>query len=461
MLRTHILALLSLTLVLGSQSSAQETAPENSQVPANGDAPSQAQPESEPESKPVATKASKAKKAHAPAKEEAPAAVATEDAKQPGKVKEAPKPEPKAQEKAPMPSKPQTEDKKNQEKNAEDKKSEAKKPMPKEPEMPKESATNSDESDGPESKPAKDVDFELMGEFVGPVQTGEQNEYKTIGVQIRHVGDGSFEALQYAGGLPGQKTFSGESLPLVGRRNDDFIVLSGGPYAIFVESGSCLVVDRRGNRIGTLERVIRESPTMGAQAPEGAMVLFDGSGTGQFTTARVTPEGLLQEGADLLPMFQDFDLHVEFRTPYMPKMFDQKRGNSGCYLQSRYEVQILDSFALPPVFNGCSAIYRTKAPDLNMCLPPLSWQTYDIHFTAPRWGANGKKLRNAHITVWHNGVKTHDNYELKNKTGAGKIEEPTLLPIRFQNHSDPVRFRNIWIVDRGLVHAEFPVWTKK
>lgn len=308
--------------------------------------------------------------------------------------------------------------------------------------------------------PKNDADYSLMGEFVGPISVGE-NKYSPLGLQIRPIGNGLFEALQYTGGLPGQKTFAKKDpLKLVGTRSGDLLILSGGPWAIFVEKDGCLIVDRKGNKVGRLERIKRGSPTMGAKAPAGATVLFDGSGTDQFTTARMTEDGLLMEGADTLPMFQDFNLHVEFRLPYMPNSEGQKRGNSGCYLQSRYEVQVLDSFATTPVFNGCSALYRFKSPDLNMCLPPLQWQTYDIKFTAPRWGADGTKLRNARITVWQNGVKTQDDVELPNKTGAGKVEEPTLLPIRFQNHSDPVRFRNIWIVDRGLVSTGFPVSPK-
>ena len=144
----------------------------------------------------------------------------------------------------------------------------------------------------------------------------------------------------------------------------------------------------------------------------------------------MTPDGLLMEGADWKPMFQDFNLHLEFRLPYMPSCLDQARGNSGIYLQSRYEVQVLDSFATEPVFNGCGSIYRFRKPDLNMCFPPLEWQTYDIIFTAPRWAGDGSKIRNAHVTVWLNGVKVQNDIEIADKTGHGEIEEPLLLPTR-------------------------------
>ena len=310
----------------------------------------------------------------------------------------------------------------------------------------------------PTQVPEKDPMYALLGEFAGPIAIAE-NQYEPLAIQIRPLADNRFEALQYSGGLPGQTTHKPGSIKLIGQRSGDFVVLSGGPYAVLADQRQCIVVNREGKRIGTLDRVTRTSPTLGAQPPAGAVVLFDGSNTDQFTIAEMTKDGLLKEGADVKPMFQDFDMHVEFRLPYMPAQIGQKRGNSGCYLQSRYEVQVLDSFAEPTTFNGCGSLYRFKTPDLNMCFPPLQWQAYDIHFTAPRWAADGSKIRNARLTVWHNGVKIHDDVELPNKTGAGKPEEPLLLPTRFQNHSDPVRFRNIWVVDRGLTPATpFPVF---
>lgn len=307
------------------------------------------------------------------------------------------------------------------------------------------------------SVPDNDPVYALLGEFLGPISVGE-NKYEPLALQIRPVGGDNFEAVQYRGGLPGQKDHKPEAIKLIGRRSGDFVVLSGGPWAIFVEKGHCLLVDREGKQVGRLERVVRQSRTLGAQPPKDAIVLFDGTNTDQFTVAEMTSDGLLMQGADLKPMFQDFNLHVEFRLPYMPDATGQARGNSGLYLQSRYEMQVLDSFAEEPTFNGIGSLYRFKKPDVNMCLPPLQWQTYDVAFTAPRWGADGSKIRNARITAWLNGTKVQDDVELPNKTGAGKMEEPTLLPIRFQNHKDPVRFRNIWIIDRGLTPvAKFPV----
>jgi Domain of Unknown Function (DUF1080) len=305
--------------------------------------------------------------------------------------------------------------------------------------------------------PKDDLDYELMGEFVGVIAVAD-GKFEPLGLQIRPMGNNSFEALQFIGGLPGQEGFSSKELQLIGRRHQQHMVLSGGPWAIIVHQKHCLIIDEAGKSLGKLERIQRGSPTMGARPPQGATVLFDGTNTNQLINAKMTDDGLLMAGADVRPMFQDFNMHVEFRLPYMPHSDDQARGNSGCYLQSRYEVQVLDSFAQVPKFNGASSLYRTKAPDLNMSFPPLVWQTYDIMFTAPRWAADGSKIRNATITVWHNGVKTQNSFELPSKTGAGKPEEPNLLPIKLQDHRDPVVFRNIWIVDRGLTEGvPFPV----
>ncbi|MGB7324530.1 MAG: DUF1080 domain-containing protein [Rubripirellula sp.] len=304
--------------------------------------------------------------------------------------------------------------------------------------------------------PTDDANYPLLGEFVGEISTGEDKK-EILGLQIRPVGGDNFDALSFTGGLPGQPEFGGEPIRLIGRRSGDMVVLSGGPWAMFVSAEGCTLVDREGTKLGKLERVTRTSPTMGAPAPEGATVLFDGTSVDQFTNASMTDDGLLMAGADLEPMFQDFNLHVEFQLPYMPEASGQSRGNSGLYLQSRYECQVLDSFAQDPVFNGCGALYRFKKPDLNMCFPPLTWQTYDVVFTSPRWASDGTKIRNAHVTSWVNGVKVQDNVPLPAQTGAGKDEAPTLLPIKLQDHGDPVRYRNVWLVDRGLTMVDFPI----
>ncbi len=304
-----------------------------------------------------------------------------------------------------------------------------------------------------------DNDFILMGEFVGEIEIDGKSE--TLAIQIRPIGNNRFEAISYYGGLPGQADHRTEWNTMIGQRFEDFLVLSGGPNAIFVETERCRLVNREGTQVGSLNRVRRESQTMGAAAPPEAMIVFDGTGIENLVHASMTDDGLLKQGADLKMLIQDFDMHLEFRLPFLPEAVDQARANSGVYIMSRYECQILDSFAQQIAFNGCGSIYRFRAPDLNMCLPPMVWQTYDLRFTAARWATDGTKLRDARLSTWLNGVLVQDDISLPDKTGHGQAEAVTLLPTKLQDHDNEVRFRNIWVVDRGIAgNVEFPVWTK-
>jgi len=199
---------------------------------------------------------------------------------------------------------------------------------------------------------------------------------------------------------------------------------------------------------------------MGALPPPGAVVLFDGKGASGFVKATVTPEGYLREGTQTVEPFGDFRLHAEFMLPFKPLGRGQDRGNSGFYLQGRYEVQVLDSFGKDSVENDCGALYRTRRPNLNMCLPPLAWQTYDIDFTTPKFDENGNKISDMKISIWHNGVLIHNQAQIPNKTGAGIAEGPNPLPTKLQDHANPVLYRNIWIVPKNGNEQYDPSWVK-
>src|SRR5206468_5136813 len=134
-----------------------------------------------------------------------------------------------------------------------------------------------------------------------------------------------------------------------------------------------VAVDNAGRELGRLVKMERRSPTMGLRPPINATILFDGRSTDQFQPgAKVTPDGLLMAGVMTKMPVDAFHLHLEFRTPFMPTATGQARGNSGVYIQRRYEVQILDSFGLEGAFNEAGALYRQTPPDLNMALPPLT-----------------------------------------------------------------------------------------
>jgi hypothetical protein len=193
---------------------------------------------------------------------------------------------------------------------------------------------------------------------------------------------------------------------------------------------------------------------MGAKSPRGAVVLFDGTTAKHFKGGRLEGK-VLREGVTSFRNFGDYHLHMEFKLNYAPTARGQGRSNSGVYMQGRYEVQILDSFGLAGKNNECGGIYEIRDPDLNMCLPPLAWQTYDIDFTAAVYDKAGKKTANARISVRHNGVLIHKNAELPRSTRASPVKEGFEPgPIYIQNHGNPLHFRNIWLVEKREVGFE-------
>jgi hypothetical protein len=290
-----------------------------------------------------------------------------------------------------------------------------------------------------------DIDYTYQGEYVGMVYQASGRRGQ-VGLQIIARGDGRFDATWYQGGLPGAGWNQTDRISFNGGLNDGLLTLMGEGQMILVDGRTASVQDTGGTVRGELAKLVRVSPTIGANPPPQAIVLFDGAQPEHLEGAKVTEDGLLEVGTTTKMPVQDFRLHLEFRLPYMPFSTGQARGNSGVYIQRRYEVQILDSFGLEGVFNECGALYRQQPPELNMCLPPLAWQTYDIWFRAARFDDEGNKTAKARITVLHNGVPIHNNWEIAAKTGAGLPEGPEPMPILLQNHSDPVHFRNVWIV---------------
>jgi hypothetical protein len=235
-------------------------------------------------------------------------------------------------------------------------------------------------------------------------------------------------------------------------------ILSLGAVLIF--SAMSFAGDPYGD-IGDLKLAKAEDKVdvKGESPPEGAIILFDGKNLDNWVKARqkgtatwkLQDGGIVQvQGGDIITT-QKFDgsfkLHVEFRVPYMPKAKGQARGNSGVYVQGRYEVQILDSYGLESKDNDCGAIYEVAAPRVNACKAPTVWQSYDIEFHSPKC-ENGKKVEPARMTVVHNGIKIHDDVKINtDNTRAGLGGDPCQPgPIMLQDHGNPVQFRNIWML---------------
>lgn len=197
------------------------------------------------------------------------------------------------------------------------------------------------------------------------------------------------------------------------------------------------------------------------------ILIPEGKGPGKWAfkdgvlTASPAWDSLLTKEA-----YQDFRMHVEFNVNKVENAKDPEAdGNSGIYIQQRYEVQILNSFGVAEKdykASYCGSLYRLKKPDQLVCKKAGEWQTYEIVFRAARFEGE-KKTENARITVYQNSQLIHDDYEIPRKTGAGKKEGPESMQIKFQGHHNPVKFRNVWIQKLSLEKAkpEVPQKPKK
>jgi hypothetical protein len=212
----------------------------------------------------------------------------------------------------------------------------------------------------------------------------------------------------------------------------------------------------KGSGAGTpfeAKRVQRKPPTLGKAPPAGAIVLLDGKDFSHVTKSdreewKVGEDGSIQVPKGGMnskdPLDGSFDYHVEFLCPLMPAARGQGRGNSGCYLPNGDEIQVLDSFGMDTYKGGgCGGLYNYKDPDAFdvwslASLPPLEWQTYDIEYRVEK--ADGKLTGKPKVTVLHNGIKIHDAAVLKNDAKKGGLS--------WQDHGNPVRYRNIWVLAR-------------
>ena len=290
-------------------------------------------------------------------------------------------------------------------------------------------------------------DFAIQGEYEGEI-SHEEGKVR-LGVQVIALGGGKFSAVGYAGGLPGHGWDGKEIITTNGELKDGAVVLKSDKGVGTIKDGVLTIAGKNGATIGKLKRVIRKSPTLGMKSPKGAVVLFDGTTAKHFKNGKLTKDGLLQQGFTSHQKFHSFTLHMEFQLSFMPYARGQGRSNSGIYMQGRYETQILDSFGLEGKHNECGGIYTIKNPDVNMCFPPLSWQTYDVEYTAAKYNAAGKKTADARMTVRHNGVLIHKNVKLPKTTTAAPVKAgPQPGPLYIQNHGNPLRFRNIWLVEK-------------
>lgn len=313
------------------------------------------------------------------------------------------------------------------------------------------------------------TDYKFQGEYVG-------DGGGKLGCQVIALANGQFQAVLLPGGLPGDGWDGKNKILMAGKLVKDTVILKAadgkrkylaqnpdefsatakfppvGQVPCEGEIAGGVMKITMNDKDFKLNKIRRKSPTIGLKPPSGALVLFDGTNTDGWKGGRLDKAtGLLNtDGKDIITnkKFNNYTAHVEFMIPFRPDARGQGRGNSGFYQVQHYEIQILDSFGLEGKHDECGGFYTKVTPTVNMCLPPLTWQTYDVEFTnAVR--EDGKVAKKARATVKLNGVVIHDNVEIGGPTGGGRGEpEGTPGPILLQGHGNPLQFRNIWIVEK-------------
>lgn len=278
-------------------------------------------------------------------------------------------------------------------------------------------------------------DFAVQGLYEGTVK-GEKAE-----ARVAALGKGAFKAFVR---IP-RKDGTAVKFELEGKLEGQTAVFTGKDGNQEVKAVWSPDRTIKGSGGLQLKRVERKSPTLGKKPPPGAVVLLDGKDFSQMTKEspddwNPAPDGSIQvpkKGMSSRQAFEgSFLLHVEFMNPFMPEARGQGRGNSGCYLPNGQEIQVLDSFGMDTYTGGgCGGLYKYKDPDAFdifslASLPPGEWQTYDVDFIVK--GGKG------YLTVLHNGLKIHDKVEMGRPRPGGKFH--------FQDHNDPVRYRNIWVL---------------
>jgi hypothetical protein len=206
-----------------------------------------------------------------------------------------------------------------------------------------------------------------------------------------------------------------------------------------------------------LDKFKRKSPKEGLKPPQNAVVLLpfkagEKPDTSAWTNSnwKVLDNGSMQVNKgdnDSKEQFGDIEhFHLEFKLPLEPNNRGQGRANSGVYFAGQFEVQVLDSFGLVHTSGDCAGLYNLARARVNACLPPETWQTYDVKFRAPRLNADGSIKENPRITVYQNGILVQDNVEIPYSGNRWRGKKEATGPIHLQDHGHPIQYRNIWLV---------------
>ncbi len=274
----------------------------------------------------------------------------------------------------------------------------------------------------------------------------------------------AFPADNFLGLLRRDGSANETSLRLLGEREGKQLRLVGPEISALLSSGH-LQLTHQGKTHALLRTPV--GVTYFDQRPAQARVLLNSTtGLKHFRHAKsdaawtVNPDGSIEivpSKGSLFTQetFRDLEGYLEFRHAYNSESLGPRRGNSGVYLYNTYEVQLVDSFGLPPEETSAGSVYHIAAPTVTASAPPLEWQSLRFNFRAPRFDAAGNKTASARLTLWLNGIKVHDNLEIPHPTagsaaGGRALKEPTTpQPLMLQSHGNLLQFRNIWVLPRG------------
>ncbi len=297
----------------------------------------------------------------------------------------------------------------------------------------------------------------LQGEYLGVIAGNKQN----IGLQAVAIDAAHLKIHLLDEGLPGfgysakSNRIADQPIELAVKSENGQATGWINQYAFELDGKQARIFDRGGSHskpIATLQKVIRQSPTLGRMPPAGATQLTETDShhdiLAALVEASISDVQRERETVAVINSNRRCKLHIEFQIALdiEPKVVDPKHADSAIFLDGLCQISIVDSFGRIANNNLCGAIGNRRQPSLNMCLPPQSWQTYDIELSALKYDPNAKKISSADLTVLLNGFKIHDRVQISGSNQSYALGDFQTLSLVFSGGGDRVKFKNIWLL---------------
>jgi len=298
----------------------------------------------------------------------------------------------------------------------------------------------------------------FMGEYEGTYYPDSMITMKAFAQVIAEGDDVHYRIVIKA--KTNEENQDGADIEIYGHRQGSTVYIGGRaggyPWEGRIQDGRLSVRSGYGQHF-ELEKFVRKSPKEGLKPPQDAVILLpfkdgvkpDMSAWTNSQWKRLDNGAMQVNKGDnnTKEQFGDIEhFHLEFKLPLEPNNRGQGRANSGVYFAGQFEVQVLDSFGLVHTSGDCAGLYNLARASVNACLPPETWQTYDVKFRAPRLNTDGSIKENPRITVYQNGIKVHDDVEIPYSGNRWKGKTEATGPIHLQDHGHPIQYRNIWLL---------------